>query len=143
MERPSMEERMLAAVAHMGMFFMGWGLAGAVVIWVTSKSAYVRQHGQQATVWQMTYAIIAVVLIILMALSLATIIILLPGETTNGGLEIKERGVAPVIPFAILGLAGIVYVAFIIGAVAGAIKAWKGTRFDYPLVGKVIGEPKG
>jgi uncharacterized Tic20 family protein len=136
----SSDERTLAALAHASIVTNGLsliGLIGAAMIWATQRehSAYVRGHAIQALVFQGMVIVITLILALswgmCVALSLLPIALrpeLYPAGSFPAPFWLALSGmILPVL----FGLAASVYGLF------GALQAYRGKPFFYPLVGRL------
>lgn len=133
---PGISERLLAAAAHLLMFFSLPGLLVAALIWLTQRrrSAYIAHQAREAVVWQILSNVIFLMLVV--ALVITALLSL--------GGTVGTHGTTGQIAFtslfgSLLGLYIVLIVgaAFFIGSsVLGAISALLGKHFRYPLVGR-------
>ncbi len=142
---PTNDERTLAALAHASIVLNGAGLIGlvaAAVIWATQRerSAYVRAHALQALIYQAVVLVIVVVLLLswVLCLSLSLLPMALRPELYEGSppgpFWLALSGM--LIP-ALFGLAAAVY------ALVAAVQTFRGRRFRYPLVGRLVAADLG
>jgi uncharacterized Tic20 family protein len=143
METPSTthEERVMAALAHVGIIANGFNLLGiiaAALLWSTQRkqSPYVAEHALQALVFQVISLLVFLVLFLLWLGSLS--IFLLPAlfrpDLYQFDLPLFFRLALPT------GLTILVMFAVGMGSygLMGALAAWRGRPFAYALVGPFI-----
>ncbi len=133
--RPSAQERVFAAIAHLLTIFSLPGMLIATVIWLTQRrrSRYVAMQARQAVLWQTTGHIVVFLAI---ALLVVTAILGL-GESDASGLLGQVAGGS--IVGSVMGLFLIPILAtifFFVSSIIGAIASLFGMRYTYPLVGK-------
>lgn len=133
----SEEERVFAALAHMGIFANGFtllGIIGALLIWASQgkRSAYVAAHALQALVFQVLMLLVSLLLLLLgsTVLMLAFLPAILRPDLYESDPPVAFRMTLLVV--------GLIVVSFIFGvlsyALAGAWAAWRGRSFRYALV---------
>jgi uncharacterized Tic20 family protein len=138
----SEEERVFAALAHMGIFANGFallGIVGALLIWASQgkRSAYVAAHALQALVFQVFVLLFSLLLLLLgsTVLTLAFLPAILRPDLYESDPPIVFRLTLLVV--------GFILVSFIVGvfsyALAGAWAAWRGRSFRYVLVRLFVG----
>jgi uncharacterized Tic20 family protein len=138
--QPSNDERTLAALAHASIVTNGLSLIGliaAATIWATQRerSRYVSGHAIQALAFQGLTLVVALILglswgmcLVLSLLPLALRPELYPNGQIPGPFWLALSGM--VIP-ALFGLLATIYGLF------GAVQAYRGRPFFYPLVGRM------
>jgi uncharacterized Tic20 family protein len=138
----SEEERVFAALAHMGVFANGFallGIIGALLIWASQgkRSAYVAAHALQALVFQVFMLLFSLLLLLLgsSVLMLAFLPAILRPDLYESDPPVAFRMTLLVV--------GLILMSFIFGvlsyALAGAWAAWRGRSFGYVLVRPFIG----
>ncbi|GAB4154358.1 MAG: hypothetical protein Fur005_06190 [Roseiflexaceae bacterium] len=138
--QPTNDERTLAALAHASIVANGFSLIGliaAAVIWATQreKSAYVRGHALQALAFQ--GAILVLVLLLALSWGLCVSLSLVPMALRP---ELYSDGSMPG-PFW-LAVSGVIAPIFFgvlatLYALIGAVQAYRGRPFYYPLIGRL------
>jgi uncharacterized Tic20 family protein len=132
---PSVDEKMMAALAHASVFLSFLGGIVPTLIWSFQrrKSDYVRFHALQAMGYQTSFFwlwIIAIIGLVFFSICLLVPITVLIGETSSN-LEWAPFLIQPLI---LVGVFGIFGSHFLIGFV-GAIFCFLGREFRYPLLG--------
>lgn len=123
MRHPLQEERILAGVAHLGYLIPGGiGALIAFVIYLLKreKSYFIAQHARQAIGFQLAILVLGWLLSILGSISLSLFRPVVPRAFGLGSLFF-------LIPLALAGL-----------AIYGAINAFRGRHYRYPLIGDWI-----
>jgi uncharacterized Tic20 family protein len=126
------EDNTLAGLAHLSVFFAP--LILPLIVWLTQRntSHYAAQQGKQAFFWHLLIGAIEVPLV------------LIPYVAFLAGLSNRQIGSAGFAsdPFAFLGsfllplcLAGLLGLLNIIFSIIGAVRAFRGEAFHYPLLG--------
>lgn len=138
-EAPSntQDERLMAGLAHGSILLPMWGLILSGLIFVTQreKSEYVRQQAAQALGWQVTliagfFAGMGCYMVAFFGL--VGVII-----ATDGG---SASGPPPAffLPFGMMGILMLAMFAFVLVGLLGALRAFQGRGFRYPLVGAYV-----
>lgn len=137
----SADERNWALLAHLASFsnlLIPFGaVLGPLVVWLSKRdhSAFVGRHGKEAVQFQASFLVYHMVLI---CAGIASFFGGVAGAATQGG---QAEMLAPV---GMIGLFGIVAVALLLRlfvcvmAVVGAVRAYNGEEFRYPLTVRVI-----
>lgn len=136
MEKPTSEEKVLAAVAHASVLFAFFGPVGPTLIWAyqRNKSKYVRFHALQAMGYQaLTFWVWFIGAFVVIFAGLFVTILL------GGFLTESASADASFIPFILqpiifLGIFGLWGLFFIIGII-GAVLCMMDREFKYPLIG--------
>lgn len=143
--QPTDDERVLAALAHVGVLANIMSLAGvfgAALIWGTQrdKSAYVRGQALQAMVYQIAAIFIGLLLALSWGMCLG--VALLPALLRPELYETSRPAL-----FWPAMLTGIVPLGFLMLAVLyglyGAVQAYHGRPFRYAVVGRLVAAPVG
>jgi uncharacterized Tic20 family protein len=155
---PRPDERLLAAIAHLGIIFgflgIGFvlGLAISGVIWLLGKrSRWIEVHAEQAGLYQLLVfvlnilvgagLVVAAVLMLGDALGIAGLFGLPSWRTGRGTQALEALG---------LGVAGLLFAAWYVGTILlgiyAAVRVLAGRPFWYPLIGpwvrRRLGEPR-
>lgn len=137
---PTSEERVLAALAHAGIIVNAFNLLGivsAAIIWLAQRkqSPYVANHALHALVYQ---SIVALLTPLLLSLWGGCILVSLLPALIEPALY--QADFPPTFWLAIL--LGLFVGGFLLGVVGqgliGAIAAWRGASFDYPVVSYIV-----
>ncbi len=133
---PRLDERVVAAIAHLLVLFLLPGSFVAWVIWMLNRrrSPFIAYHARQAVRWQ---ALSNVVFTILLIIAFATIF-------TSFGTAITDRNThddtsIPVLISSFLGIFALIVVSelyFWLTAFVGAFAALFGKRHRYPIVNR-------
>jgi uncharacterized Tic20 family protein len=134
--RPSAQERIFAAIAHLLTIFSLPGMLIATVIWLTQRrrSRYVAMQARQAVLWQTTGHIIVILAITLLVLTA----MLGLGDSDASGLAGQVAGgsmVGSVIGLFLIPILATIF--FFVSSIIGAIASLLGIRYTYPLVGRL------
>ncbi|MBK8417278.1 DUF4870 domain-containing protein [Candidatus Villigracilis saccharophilus] len=136
MEKPTSDEKVLAALAHASVLFAFFGPVGPTLIWAfqRNKSKYVRFHALQAmgyqalTFWAwfigIFFAVFGGIVISIVIAAISNI------ETTD--MSVFPFIVQPIIMLSIFGLFGLFFLVGIIGAVFCMLDR----DFNYPIIGR-------
>lgn len=129
------EEKMVAGIAHVGVFFAVSGLVANVIIYLVyrARSPFLAAHSRQALLWQG----LTLLLKVLSGLAVAGV----GGAVVFSGMTIKEpwlwlTGAEPVPPV-LVGLAALLWVLYFTSVLA-LKQAWGGRPYRYPVVGRFI-----
>jgi len=135
MEKPTSDEKVLAALAHASVLFAFFGPVGPTLIWVyqRNKSKYVRFHALQAMGYQ-SLAFWAFFLGIFIAIFGGIIISIIIASISNFGKS--DMSTFPFIlqPIIMLGIFGLWGLFFLVGVI-GAVFCMINRDFNYPLIG--------
>lgn len=132
--KPTYEEKMIAGVAHLGVFFAVSGFVANLLIYFLyrRRSPFLAGHSRQALLWQgATLLVKAVAGLVLggpgLALVFTGITITQPWQWLIG------QGVAA----PLVGLALLLWVLYFTSAFA-LVRAWGGRPYRYPLLGRLV-----
>ncbi len=123
----------LAGLAHLSVFFAPIVLP--LIVWLTqrNKSAYIARQGKQAFFWHLIFSGGTAVLVILgYVVFLASF---LPNAALNGSSGPGDFGGAFAGLFAVWGIVILLSIVDIVFGIIGAVKAFRGEPFSYPLLG--------
>lgn len=111
--QPTQDERLLAGIAHTGIFT----LLGTLIIWLTQKdkSKYVGFQARQALIYQISLSLFYTL-----------------------GFIISFILMFVLIGFLLLGILGILAVCTGVYGFYGAYKCWKGEDFRYVMIGDML-----
>lgn len=139
---PSQDERIVAALANVTIVLPFWGAIGAIVIWATQKekSRYVAFHALQATVYHIVMILASFLAGICYMCSIFAFPLTLPfsvstSDSTTG--DVSPLFFLPMlIPFTVIGLAGLLWLGFVVYGLVGAANSLQGKDFRYLVIGK-------
>ena len=132
------DDRMMAALAHVGIIVPMIGIFIPIVIWVTQKgkSTYVAFQALQALVYQI---LLVLVWFVGMACYMGSFIpTFLIGLATSGSKNPSPADLMfllPVIIFAVIGVVAAIYILF---GLVGTVQALRGKEFRYPWLGSFL-----
>lgn len=136
----SSEERLWAALAHLTVFLLGWGLIGPVLIWITQrqKSAYAAFHALQALAYQLLFAVYSVVV----SFGLAGLIAVFTAGFVMASPNLENSAESPLfilfLQFLMFMILLSAYGLYLLIGLAGAGLSLAGKDFCYPLLGMWI-----
>jgi uncharacterized Tic20 family protein len=134
---PSQDERILAALSHIGALIPYIGILAPIVIWVMQreKSRYVYIQSIQAVAYQLA-GILAWILGIgcYMASFLVSLPIIPATESSADWLFMLPF----FIPFCVIGLLGLGWIGYIIYSVVAAVLTFQGRDFRYLVIGPMV-----
>lgn len=137
---PAQDERILAALSHASALLPFWGIIASIVIWATQKdkSKFVAFQSIQAV----TYHFVAILGFLLAGLCYFCSIFAFPFmtaialPTTDSARDFSPFALLPMmVPFAIMGVAMLVWLVFVGYGMAGAVLSLQGRDFRYLLIG--------
>ncbi len=132
----TMDERLLAAVSHASVIFLGLGLIAPVVIWATqrTKSAYVAFQALQALTYQVIQAVLYFVVSLIGSIIMMAVVFGFFGLAA--AFESEAMAIfAMLVQFLFLfGIFGVMGFYLLVGLIA-AIFCLAGKSFRYPLIG--------
>ena len=140
----SQDDQVMAALAHGAAILPFWGLVGAIVIWATQKdkSPFVRFQALQALVYQVLPIFGGVLFFVCYFCSFGGFFLTIPlaalADQGGGGGEVAAIIAAVVttgLPFVIFAVAALVWLAWLIYAIVGAVRVFQGHDFRYAVVG--------
>jgi uncharacterized Tic20 family protein len=139
---PRIDERLVAATAHLLVLFLLPGSLVAWLIWVINRrrSPFIAYHARQAVLWQ---SLSNIVFTLLLIIAFATIFTSL-GNAVNDAHSRDDISV-PVLISSFLGIFALIVVSelyFWITAFVGAVAALLGKRHRYPIVNRKPKSPK-
>jgi uncharacterized Tic20 family protein len=132
--RPTQDDRVMAALAHGSAILFGMGAIAAVVIWATQKdkSRYVAFQALQALLYQIAGFFAYIVgMCCWLALYFASFIPLMAAAnqaSSEPPLFFFVSLALMVVPFALMGL-------WIVGGLWGAVRTLQGRNFHYLIIG--------
>ncbi|MFZ7103472.1 MAG: DUF4870 domain-containing protein [Peptococcaceae bacterium] len=120
------DDKILAALSHIVIFFDLVGLIIAIIIYVLKgkEAAFVNFSAKQAMGWQ------------IFALIVEKAVLFLTLGSFVGGMRMGIHPFSGV--FGIMSINGIIDLFFTVVAIIGAIKALSGDYYKYPLIGDFI-----
>lgn len=136
------DERVTAALAHTTVILPMMGMLGAIVIWATQKekSRYVAFQALQAVVYHIVMILSAFLTGVCYMCSIFVFPLAVPlglATTDSATGEVSPLFFLPMlIPFAVIGLAGLLWVGLVVYGLAGAASALQGKEFRYLLIGR-------
>lgn len=133
---PSLDDRLLAGIAHGSILFMGWGLIVPLIIYTVqrNKSKYVTFQALQALGYQVGFAILS------LGLSFIVSLIALLGVTIGSSVSAAAQTEAGLVIsmlvelFLFAALFGVLGLFVLLGLAAAAACLF-GVDFKYPLYG--------
>jgi uncharacterized protein len=126
------EDNTLAGLAHLSVFFAP--LILPLIVWLTqrNKSYYAAQQGKQAFFWHLLMSVIVAPLVLIPYVAfLASLTTRQIGSDAFAGDPFAFLG-AFLLPLCLGALLGLINIIF---SVIGAVKAFRGEAFHYPLLG--------
>lgn len=120
------DDKILAAIAHIGIIFDILGLIIALIIYIIKgkESYFVSFSAKQALGWQ------------LIAILIKKVVAILTFGSFVGGMGM---GIHPLRgAFGLFSINGIIGLLFTIVAVIGAVKVLNGEKYKYPLIGDFV-----
>ena len=133
-EKLKSDEKLMSLLSHLAILIPNIGILAPIVIWLTQKekSKFVRYHAIQAIFFQLLFFILLMLSliagIILMAISLIF------ANVSSGG----EPGVFFWVSMGIMNLYFPLWLFFSIYAIVAAVKSFKGKKFRYLIIGRII-----
>ena len=134
---PSSEERLMATIAHAAVVVFGPGILVGVFIWLTQKekAAYASNQGLQAAVFQLVGMILTMVMWVAWGIFYAL--------TWIPFVQNPELLDGPPPPIFWIGMISmvvplLVMLAWSLYGLWGALQAFRGRDFRYPLIGKLL-----
>jgi uncharacterized Tic20 family protein len=135
--RPNQDERTMAALAHASIIAFGMGIIASVVLWATQKdrSRYVALQALQATVYHIIgFCIFMAGMLCWLILYFASFIPLM--------IAVEQGSNDPPVAFILSMLLMVVPLIFmgiwIICGLWGAVRAFQGRDFRYPVIGDQV-----
>jgi len=140
--KPTQDERVTADLAHATAILPVMGVLAGVVIWATQKekSRYVAFHALQATVYHIVMILASFLAGICYMCSIFAFPLTLPfsvstSDSTTG--DVSPLFFLPMlIPFTVIGLAGLLWLGFVVYGLVGAANSLQGKDFRYLVIGK-------
>ncbi len=134
----SYEERMIAGIEHIGVFFAVSGFLANVLIYVfyRHRSPFMAAHGRQALLWQGTTLLVKV----LSGLVVGGPAVALEFSGMTIGQPWRWLMGTQAAPPALVGLAVLLWVMYFTSLFALS-RAWGGKHYQYPLLGRLIAQP--
>ncbi len=142
-ETPTQDERIMAALSHVSILFIFFGLIAPIYLWVTQreKSAYVRFQALQAIAFQLS---LIFTFILGMGCYICSIPTVMFSTVLIGSLQTSNTNPSPlfmfpfVAPFFVIGSVMLLQVAFIIYGVVAAALTIQGKDFRYLIIGRRV-----
>jgi len=144
MQKPTSDERVLAALAHASILFSFFGPIGSILVWVSqrTKSKYVRFHALQAMGYQVfSFWAFLIGIFVLIFAAIPLTILVEASFPKYSNPSVFPFILQPIIFLGILGLMGI----FFLYGFAGAVLCMMDRDFSYLIIGnwlkkKLFGE---
>ncbi len=131
------DDTLLAGLSHLSIFILGVILPLIIFLLNRDKPRpYLTYQSLQALVWQLASFVLLIVFSccwVLLYVGLFPVAILTDGGSGTAG---ATTGLMAALLFCFMGLFGIVLLGYYGVAVAGAVRAFQGKPFTYPLVGR-------
>ena len=133
-EKIKSDDKLMSILSHLAILIPNIGILAPIVIWLTQKekSKFVRYNAIQAIFFQLLFFILLMLSIfigiILMAISLMLT------NVGNGG----EPGAFFWVSMGIMNLYFPLWLFFSIYAIVAAVKSYRGKRFRYLIIGKIV-----
>jgi uncharacterized Tic20 family protein len=128
----STSDNVLAGLAHLSVFFAPLILPLVVWLAMRNSSPYVSRQGKQAFFFHLFFSALAFVILIVLYLGFFSVVF---ASTPDSGLP-SFNGFSPFLLilgfYAILGVLSLVQIVF---SIIGAVQAFQGKPFHYPLLG--------
>lgn len=140
----SQDDQVMAALAHGAAILPFWGMIGAIIIWATQKdkSPFVRFQALQALAYQVLPILGGVLFFVCYFCSFGGFFLTIPlAALAEEGLAGGEAAaiiaalVTTGLPFIIFAVATLVWLAWLIYAIVGAVQVFQGRDFRYVVVG--------
>ena len=131
---PSQDERILGALAHIGVLIPAVGVVIPILVWITQKerTRFAAFQALQAIAYQLLLIIAALLGMGCYFLSFLVAF----GFIQSAGSSTSWVSMLPFfIPFCVLGGLGLVWIASILYALIGALLTFQGKDFRYLLLG--------
>lgn len=142
---PRLDERIVAAIAHLLVLFLLPGSLVAWVIWMLNRrrSPFIAYHARQAVLWQTLSNVIFTILLIIAFAAIFTSL----GTAVNdaNARNTHDDTSIPVLISSFLGIFALIVISelyFWITAFVGAFAALLGKRHRYPIVNRKPKSPK-
>ena len=132
------DERSMAALAHssiiLNTFAPGLGVVAALAVWLTQRdrSAYVGRQALQATIYQLCWLIVPVLLAIIGGLALLGGAIGAAVADVRVGFAFTPLAIVAFLAAAGIGIVGLLY------ALVAAYETFHGRDFRYLVIGNVV-----
>ena len=137
---PTQDDRIMAALAHIGALLPMMGLVAPIVVWVTQKdkSKFVHFQALQALIFQLTMVLLYFLSMGCYMLSFFGMFFTIPFTESAGSSAEPDPlfFVSFFIPFVVMGVMTLGGLVFIIYGIIAAIMTGQGKDFRYLLVGK-------
>ena len=139
---PRIDERFVAAIAHLLVLFLLPGSLVAWLIWIINRrrSPFIAYHARQAVLWQSLSNSVFTVLLIIAFVAIFTSL----GTLFNEG-DRPDNTSIPVLISSFFGIFALIVISelyFWITAFVGAFAALLGKRHRYPIVNRKPKSPK-
>jgi uncharacterized Tic20 family protein len=133
----SSDERIMAALAHISAMLPTIGIIAAIIIWVTQKdkSRYVYFQALQAIVYHLVLILGWFLTVGCYMLSAFGVIAFTP-LANDSSVPFLMGGM--LLPFLVIGLAVLLWLAYIIYAIVATVLTFQGKEFRYLVIGNLI-----
>ena len=133
-EKIKSDDKLMSMLSHLAILIPNIGIIAPIVIWLTQKekSKFIRYNAIQAIFFQLLFFIL-LMLSIFIGIILMAISIILANASTGG-----EPGVFFWVSMGIINLYFPLWFFFSIYAIVAAVKSFKGKKFRYLIIGKII-----
>lgn len=143
------DECILGALAHASVILPFWGLIGAIVIWATQReeSRFVAFQALQGMVYQLVLVLGSFLCFACYICSFFGTFLLIPvgifaaeGADVPGAVGGAVGGMVAALtafsPFCVMGLLAIVWFAYVLYGLYGALQVLQGHDFRYAVIGR-------
>ncbi|MBN1179141.1 MAG: DUF4870 domain-containing protein [Anaerolineae bacterium] len=142
----SQDDYIMAALTHLAVILPLWGLVAAIVIWATQKdkSRFIAFQALQSMIYQVLPIFGFVAFFFCYTCSFAGTFLIIPvgALMAEGGGEGAETALAVLVsmlsmglPFAVFGVAALIWLGYIVYAVYAAIRVFQRHDFRYAVIG--------
>ena len=136
------DERIMAGLSHISIIIPMAGLVAPIVIWVTQKdkSEYVAFQSLQALAYQISLILLYMIGWACYGVSFFGMFLTIPFMPPEGSTEAPSPFffVFMFLPFIIMGLIFLVFIALGFYGVIGGVLCFKGQPFRYSVIGKMV-----
>jgi uncharacterized Tic20 family protein len=133
-EKIKSDDKLMSILSHLAILIPNIGILAPIVIWLTQKekSKFVRYNAIQAIFFQLLFFIL-LMLSIFIGIILMAISIMLANSSSGG-----EPGAFFWVSMGIINLYFPLWFFFSIYALVAAVKSYRGKRFRYLIIGKIV-----
>ena len=133
-EKLNSDHKLMSMLSHLAILIPNIGMIAPIVVWLTQKdkSRFIRYHAIQAIFFQLLFFVLLMLSVFIGIILMAVSLIFLNADTVG------EPGALFWISMVIMNFYFPLWFIFSIYAIVAGIKSFRGKKFRYLIIGKII-----